>query len=61
MRPADPARIAAAQAAGEAQRVRPVREWTASLPPASNRQQRAALLESLSPAMRAAAEAWERR
>lgn len=57
----DPDRIATAHREGEAQRERPVREWTPNLPPATAPGQREALLATMSPAMREAAEAWNRR
>ena len=60
----DPERIRQAHAAGDAARsARNVAgdEWLRRLPPTSNRGQRQALLETMTPAMREAVEAWEGR
>lgn len=60
----DPAKLAEAQRAGDAARAGsafPAETWVRRLAPASGRGQREQLLEALSPAMRDAAEAWNRR
>lgn len=54
----EPHRLEAARAAGELERDRPTLndDWLRRLAPTSNQEQRRALLESLSPAMRDAAQ-----
>jgi hypothetical protein len=63
MRRPNAERIRSAQIAGELARSarNDGAEWIRRLPPTSNRGQRAALLETLTPAMRQAIEGWERR
>lgn len=64
MRRADRARIREAKEAGEAARlgrVVPSSDWATRLGSTPGRDQRAALLESLTTAVRDAAEAWHRR